>query len=66
MAENNNQQQHHHHHHHHNKRDGASLFKERSLNAIRRNRLIEKWLKVAVFVVACIMAVLVVLAYTIG
>lgn len=56
---------HHHHHHHHHKRDGASRFKEKSLKAITRNRLIERWLKIALCVVALVMAILVVLSYTV-
>ena len=54
------------HHHHHHKRDGASRFKQKSLNAIKRNRLIEKWLKILLCVIAVVMAILVVLAYLIG
>jgi hypothetical protein len=65
MAEQNQEHQHHHHHHHH-KRDGASLFKEKSLNAIKRNRIIEKWLKIALCCVAVLMGLLVVLAYLFG
>ena len=59
-------QQPHHHHHHHHKRDGASLYKQKSLNAIKRNRLIEKIMKISLCVIAVLMAVLVMLAYTIG
>ncbi len=55
-----------HHHHHHHKKDSASIFKERSLRAITRNRLIEKWFRIALIALAVIMAVLVVAAYTIG
>ena len=58
--------QHQHHHHHHHKRDGASLFKERSLRAIQRRKLIEKLLKYGLCLLAIVMALLVVAAYTIG
>ncbi len=55
-----------HQHHHHHKRDGASRFKERSLKQIAMNQLIEKWLKIAMIVVAVIMGGLVVAAYLFG
>ena len=58
------EQQHHHHHHH--KKDGAGLFKQKSLAAIERRKLFEKILKISVAALAVIMAILVVLAYTIG
>ena len=58
------EQQHHHHHHH--KKDGASLFKQKSLAAIERRKFFEKVLKISVIALAVIMAILVVLAYTIG
>ena len=55
----------HHHHHHQHKKDGASLFKQRSLNGIQRRKLIEKVLKICLIIVAIIMAIAVVLVYTI-
>ena len=55
-----------HNHHHHHKKDGASLFKQKSLNGIQRRKLIEKVLKIALIIVAVIMAIAVMLAYTIG
>ncbi len=55
-----------HHHHHHRHRDEASLFKERSLRSIRLRRLLDKWMKIGMLVVAVIMCILLVLAYTIG
>ena len=58
--------EHHHHHHHKHKRDGASRFKERSLNQIALKRKMEKWLKIAMIVVAVIMGGLVVAAYLFG
>ena len=50
----------HHHHHHHHKKDGASLFKQRSLQAIETRRRVEKFLKVFVGVLAIVMALAVV------
>jgi hypothetical protein len=59
------EQQHHHHNHHHRK-DGASRFKERSLNAIYLRRQLEKYLKIALIVLACLSVIAVLLVYTIG
>lgn len=56
--------EHHHHHHHH--KDGASRFKERSLNAIYLRRQIEKYLKVVLMVFAVLMVIAVLLVYTVG
>ena len=56
----------HHHHHHHHKKDGSSLFKQKSLAAIQRRKLIEKVLKIGLVTVAILMAIAVMLAYTIG
>ena len=53
-----------HHHHHH--KDGASHFKERSLNAIYLRRKIEKYLKITLVVLACLSVLSVLLVYTIG
>ena len=50
----------HHHHHHHHKKDGASLFKQRSLQAIETRRRLEKVLKVSLVVLAIVMALAVV------
>ena len=61
-----NEEQQHHHHHHHHKKDGASRFKQKSLAAIERRKLIEKVLKIGVVVLAIFMAIAVLLAYTIG
>ena len=55
------QQQHHHHHHHH--KDGATRFKERSLNAIVLRRKLEKWLKVIVMVLALLMVLATIYVY---
>ena len=54
------------HHHRHLHRDEASLFKERSLRSIRLRWLLDKWMKIGMLVVAVIMCILLVLAYTIG
>ena len=59
------EQQHHHHHQHH-KKDSATIFKEKSLRAIKLHRKIGKWIKMTMLVVAIIMGLLVVAAYTIG
>ena len=56
--------EHNHHHHHH--RDGASRFKERSLNAIYIRRQLEKYLKLALVVLAALSILAVILVYTIG
>ena len=60
------EQEQHHHHHHHHKKDGASLFKERSLANIRRKKLIEKVLKIALIIIAILMALATLLVYTVG
>ena len=48
------------HHHHHHHKDGATRFKERSLNAIVRRRKLEKYLKLALTIVAIIMVLAVI------
>ena len=58
------QQQHHHHHHH--RKDSATLFKERSLNAIVFQRKAEKWGKIALMVLALLMVLAVIFVYTMG
>ena len=55
-----------HHHHHHHKMDDASRFKRDSLNSIQRKKILAKWAKRALMVIAAIMALLVIIAYTIG
>jgi len=52
-----NEQQHHHHHHHHHHKDGASRFKERSLNAIVIRKKLEKWGMIALTIVAILMII---------
>ena len=58
------EQQHHHHHHHHHKLDGATLFKRKSLAWIKRRKVIERVLKKALFVIAVIMVIAVIVVYT--
>ena len=55
-----------HHHHHHHKMDDASRFKRDSLNSIQRKKKLAKWGKRALIILAGIMALLVIIAYTIG
>ena len=57
------EQQHHHHHHH--RKDGASRFKERSLNAIVFRRKFEKYLKRSLLVLALLLVLVVLLLYTV-
>ncbi len=54
------------HTHHHHKKDGATLFKQKSLAAIERRKLVEKILKMTLVAVAVLMAIAVVLVYTVG
>ncbi len=56
----------HHHHHHHHHKDGASRFKERSLNAIVLRQKAEKWLKIVLCVVAAMMVISVIFVYILG
>ena len=60
------EQHHHHHHHHHHRKDGATRFKERSLNAIVFWRKMEKWGKIALLVVAILMIAAVGYVYLLG
>ena len=46
--------------------DSASRFKRDSLHSIRRRKLIEKWLWRGMVCLAILMAIAVVVAYTIG
>jgi hypothetical protein len=54
------------HHHHHHRKDSATRFKERSLNAIVIRRKLEKWLKIALIVLASFMVILTVCAFLFG
>ena len=42
------------------------MFKEQSLRAIRLRRLADKWGKIVLAIIALVMIVLVLLAYTVG
>ena len=53
-------------HHHHHRKDGASRFKEKSLNAIVLRRKMEKWGKIALLAVAIIMVFAVLVVYKFG
>ena len=61
MAE---QQQHYHHHHHHD--DYASRFKRKSLQSIEFRRKADKWLKIALMILAILMILLVITATLFG
>lgn len=61
---NSNSSSHHHHHHHH--KDGATRFKERSLNAIVLRRKLERYLKIALTVIAVLMILAVIYVYTLA
>lgn len=54
------------HHHHHHHKDGASRFKERSLNAIYLRKNLEKWGKIFLLCVAILMVIAVCVVYTIS
>ena len=54
------------HHHSHHKKDGSSLFKQRSLASIQRKKVIEKVLKITLTIIALLMAIAVVFVYTVG
>ena len=52
-----------HHHHHHHRKDYASQFKERNLNAIVLRRKLEKWGKIALTIVAILMIIALITVY---
>ena len=56
------QNQHGHHSHHHHYDDYASQFKRKSLQSIEFRRNLDKWLKIALFILAVLMILLVILA----
>ena len=66
MSQQQQQQHQHQHHHHHHHKDGASRFKERSLNAIVIRKKVEKYLKLGLMVLACLMVLAVGFAYLFG
>ena len=57
---------HHHHHRHRHHQDSATIFKERSLRAIVVKKMIEKWLKIFLTVVAALMMLAVIFVYMFG
>ena len=57
------QEQHHHHHHHRHRKDNATIFKERSLRAIKIRKFLEKAIKRALIVIAVLMAIAVFVCY---
>lgn len=56
-------EQEYHHHHHSHKKDSATVFKERSLQAIANRKVIEKTIKTVLVIIAVLMAIAVVVAY---
>jgi hypothetical protein len=60
------EQNHQHHHHHHHREDYASKFKRKSLNSIAFRRKLDKWLKIALFILAIIMVLLVIFSTLFG
>ena len=56
--------EHHHSHHHHD--DYASRFKRKSLQSIEFRRKLDKWLKIALFIVAILMLILVAVSFVFG
>lgn len=59
-------EQHQHHHHSHQKEDYASRFKRRGLQSIVIRRMVDKWLKIALFIIAIFMVLLLMASYLIG
>ena len=53
-------------HHHHHRKDSATRFKERSLNAIVLRRKLEKWLKIIVMALALLMILATLYVYMLG
>ena len=56
---------HHHHHHHSHQMDSASRFKYERLQAIKRRKLIAKWGFRALFTVAVLSVIALVVVYII-
>ncbi len=52
--------------HHKKHRDEASVFRDRTLRGIERRKIFLKVLKIVVVCLAIVMAILVLLAYSIG
>ncbi len=55
---------HEHHHHHHHHQDDATRFKRNALSSIRRRKLFAKWLFRALWIIAGILAIAVVVVYS--
>ena len=55
--------EHEHHHHHRHRKDSATIFKERSLQAIANRKVIEKAIKTVLVVLAVLMGIAVVVVY---
>lgn len=58
------EQHHHHHHHHHHKMDGASKFKRKNLMALERQKKFAKYGLIVGYVIAALMGIAVIVAYT--
>ena len=54
---------HHHHHHHRHHRDSASIYKHKTLREIELRKLAERIIKIALYVIAIIMAIAVIVVY---
>ena len=54
------------HKHHHHRDDYASRFKRKSLQSIEFRRKLDKWLKIALFIVAILMLILVAVSFVFG
>ena len=52
--------------HKHHRDDYASQFKRKGLHSIEFRRKLDKWMKIALFIVAIFMVVLVAVAYVFG
>ena len=52
-----------HHHSHHHKVDDATRFKRKSLSALRRRKLIAKWLFHTLIAIAIVLAIYVAYIY---
>jgi len=50
-------------HHHHHRIDSATMFKRKQLAAIKRRKVITKWLFRALCLVAVLMAIAVIVVY---
>ncbi len=53
----------HHHHHHRHHRDSASIYRNKTLREIELRKLAERIIKIALYVIAIIMAIAVIVVY---